>query len=153
MDKRQWKILDVLSREKYWILSVGDVMVHEKIVNKNGRIALKICRSLQTVFTWTIKNKYVKIHGKCYTVSQESRHRVLTEKNEMEPKKLLSKHGKLYECFCIYYCIIKQLLNSVYAWYQEIFRPSSMLSALALLRKVILTSVWIILDIMLNLIQ
>ena len=51
-------------------------------------------------------------------------------------------------------CIIKQLLNSVFAWYHELSKPRVCVICLSLrLRQVTQTSVLIIYDIMLNLIQ
>ena len=51
-------------------------------------------------------------------------------------------------------CIIKQLLNSVFAWYNELSKPRACVICLSLrLRQITQTSVLIINDIMLNLIQ
>ena len=51
-------------------------------------------------------------------------------------------------------CIIKQLLNSVFAWYHELSKPRVCVSCFNLrLRQITQTSVLIIHDIMLNLIQ
>ena len=51
-------------------------------------------------------------------------------------------------------CIIKQLLNSVFAWYHELSKPRVCVICLSLrLRQITQTSVLIIHDIMLNLIQ
>ena len=51
-------------------------------------------------------------------------------------------------------CIIKQLLNSVFAWYHELSNPHVCVICLSLrLRQITQTSVLIIHDIMLNLIQ
>ena len=51
-------------------------------------------------------------------------------------------------------CIIKQLLNSVFAWYHELPKPRVCVICLSLrLRQITQTSVLIIHDIMLNLIQ
>ena len=51
-------------------------------------------------------------------------------------------------------CVIKQLLNSVFAWYHELSKPRVCVICLSLrLRQITQTSVLIIHDIMLNLIQ
>ena len=51
-------------------------------------------------------------------------------------------------------CIIKQLLNSVFAWYHELSKPRVCVICISLrLRQITQTSVLIIHDIMLNLIQ
>ena len=55
-------------------------------------------------------------------------------------------------------CIIKQLLNSVFAWYHELSKPRACVICLSLrlqlrLRQITQTSVLIIHDIMLNLIR
>ena len=51
-------------------------------------------------------------------------------------------------------CIIKQLLNSVFAWYHELSKPRVCVICLSLrLRQITQTSALIIHDIMLNLIQ
>ena len=51
-------------------------------------------------------------------------------------------------------CIIKQLLNSVFTWYHELSKPQVCVICLSLrLRQITQTSVLIIHDIMLNLIQ
>ena len=58
--------------------------------------------------------------------------------------------------FCLLFkkCIIKQLLNSVFAWYHELSKPRVCIICLSLrIRQITQTSVLIIHDIMLNLIQ
>ena len=56
--------------------------------------------------------------------------------------------------YCLKKCIIKQLLNSVFAWYHELSKPRVCIICLSLrLRQITQTSVLIIHDIMLNLIQ
>ena len=58
--------------------------------------------------------------------------------------------------FCLLFkkCIIKQLLNSVFAWYHELSKPRVCIICLSLrLRQITQTSVLIIHDTMLNLIQ
>ena len=58
--------------------------------------------------------------------------------------------------FCLLFkkCIIKQLLNSVFAWYHELSKPRVCIICRSLrLRQTTQTSVLIIRDIMLNLIQ
>ena len=57
-------------------------------------------------------------------------------------------------CFWGWGCIIKQLLNSVFAWYHELSKPRVCIICLSLrLRQITQTSVLVIHDIMLNVIQ
>ena len=58
--------------------------------------------------------------------------------------------------FCLLFkkCIIKQLLNSVFAWYHELSKPRVCIICLSLrIRQITQTSVLIIHDIMLNFMQ
>ena len=58
--------------------------------------------------------------------------------------------------FCLLFkkCIIKQLLNSVFAWYYELSKPRVCIICLSLwLRQITQTSLLVIHDVMLNLIQ
>ena len=66
----------------------------------------------------------------------------------------MAEQMNVFFCLLFKKCIIKQLLNSVFAWYHELSKPRVCIICLSLrLRQITQTSVLIIHDIMLNLIQ
>ena len=74
---------------------------------------------------------------------------VFSSKAEWLNASLLFLRMKMFKKF-----IIKQLLNSVFAWFHELSKPRVCITCLSLrLRQITQTSVLIIHDIMLNLIQ